>query len=169
VLRAPPTRLYRAFLEPDAIVRWLPPYGFTCTVHALDAHVGGRFRMAFTNLCTGGSHTFGGENLELVPNERIRHTDVFDAPDLPGTIEVTVVLKPQSCATEPRIEQANIPVPIPLEMCHLGWQESLEQLARLVEPEIPGRACPPWRSHRCSPTCSSACPTSTARSRSTSR
>ncbi len=138
VLRAPPSRVYRAFLEPDAIVRWLPPYGFTCTVHALDARVGGRFRMSFTNFGSGGSNSFGGEYLELVPNERIRHTDVFEAPNLPGTIEVTVVLQPVSCGTELHIEQANIPAPIPLEMCHLGWQASLEQLARLVEPGLPG-------------------------------
>jgi uncharacterized protein YndB with AHSA1/START domain len=138
VLRAPPSRVYRAFLEPDAVVRWLPPYGFTCTVHALDARVGGRFRMSFTNFGSGGSHAFGGEYLELEPNERIRHTDVFDDPNLPGTIEVTIVLKAVSCGTELRIEQANIPAPIPLETCHLGWQASLEQLARLVEPEIPG-------------------------------
>jgi uncharacterized protein YndB with AHSA1/START domain len=138
VLRAPPSRVYRAFLEPEAVVRWLPPYGFTCTVHALDARVGGRFGMSFTNFGTGASHAFGGEYLELVPNERIRHTDVFDDPNLPGAIEVTIVLKAVSCGTELNVEQANIPAPIPLEMCHLGWQESLEQLAKLVEPEIPG-------------------------------
>jgi uncharacterized protein YndB with AHSA1/START domain len=138
VLRAPPSRVYRAFLEPGALVRWLPPYGFTCTVHALDARVGGRFRMSFENFGNGGSHAFGGEYLELVPNERIRHTDVFDDPNLPGTIEVSIVLEAVSCGTALHIEQANIPAPIPLEMCHLGWQESLEQLARLVEPEIPG-------------------------------
>ena len=138
VLRAPPSRVYRAFIEPDAVVRWLPPYGFTCTVHALDARVGGRFRMSFTNFGTGASHAFGGEYVELVPDERIRHTDVFDDPSLPGTIEVTIALKAVICGTELSIEQANIPAPIPLEMCHLGWQESLDQLARLVEPEIPG-------------------------------
>jgi uncharacterized protein YndB with AHSA1/START domain len=138
VLRAPPSRVYRAFLEPDAIVRWLPPYGFTCTVHALDARVGGRFRMSFTNFGSGGSHSFGGEYVELVPNERIRHSDTFDDPNLPGTMAVTIVLKAVSCGTELHVEQANIPAPVPLEMCYLGWQESLEQLAKLVEPEIPG-------------------------------
>ena len=137
VLRAPPSRVYRAFLEPDAVVRWLPPFGFTCTVHSLDARVGGGFRMSFTNFGTGGSHAFGGEYLELVPNERIRHTDVFDDPNLPGTIDVTISLREVVCGTEIDIVQANIPAPIPLEMCYLGWQESLAQLARLVEPEIP--------------------------------
>lgn len=137
VLRCPPERLYRAFLEADALCKWIAPYGFTCQVHALDARVGGRFRMSFRNFGTGLSHSFGGEYLELLPNERLRYTDVFDDAALPGVMEVTVQLRPVLCGTELSITQAGIPAVIPLEMCHLGWQESLAQLATLVEPEIP--------------------------------
>lgn len=136
VLRSPPAKVYRAFVEPDAIARWLPPYGFTCTVHEIDAREGGRFRMSFRNFSTGESHSFGGEYLELVPGRRIRYTDEFDDPDLPGVIEVDVALVEVSCGTKLSIVQDNIPAAIPLEMCYLGWQESLVQLASLVEPEI---------------------------------
>lgn len=138
VLRCPPERLYRAFLEPAAMCKWLPPYGFTCQVLQMDARTGGTFRMAFTNFSTGHSHAFGGEYLELVPNERLRYTDRFDDPGLPGVMAVTVSLKAVSCGTELDITQAGIPDLIPLEMCYLGWQESLAQLAVLVEPDIPG-------------------------------
>lgn len=138
VLRAPPAKVYRAFLEPDALARWLPPYGFTCTVHEIDARVGGGFRMSFRNFSTGESHAFGGEYLELVPDERIRYNDRFDDPNLPGVMEVDVSLAQVSCGTELSVVQDNIPQAIPLEMCYLGWQESLLQLARLVEPEIAG-------------------------------
>lgn len=136
VLRAPPERIYRAFLDAEALVKWLPPNGFTGRVHHMDARVGGGYRMSFTNLTTGGSHTFGGEYLELVPNERIRHTDRFDDPGLPGTMEVTVSLAPVSCGTELTVVQEGIPEIIPLEACYLGWQESLALLAKLVEAEI---------------------------------
>jgi uncharacterized protein YndB with AHSA1/START domain len=136
VLRAPPERIYRAFLDPDAMAKWLPPHGFTGKVHELDARVGGRYRMSFTNLTTGQGHSFGGEYLELVPNERIRHTDEFDDPNLPGTMQVTVSLRPVSCGTELDIVQEGIPEMIPLEACYLGWQESLALLAQLVEAEI---------------------------------
>lgn len=138
VLRAPPERVYRAFLEPAAMAKWLPPYGFTCQVDHLDARVGGTFRMSFTNFGSGASHSFGGEYLELVPNERLRYTDRFDDPNLPGQIEVTVSLTQVSCGTEIAVLQQGIPEVIPVEMCYLGWQESLVQLAALVEPEIPG-------------------------------
>ncbi|GAA0759814.1 SRPBCC family protein [Ideonella azotifigens] len=138
VLRCKPEKLYRAFLEPAAMAKWLPPYGFTCQVHHMDARVGGDFKMSFHNFGSGNGHSFGGEYLELVPNERLRYNDRFDDPNLPGTMEVTVVLKPVICGTELDIVQDGIPDVIPLEMCYLGWQESLEQLARLVEPEIPG-------------------------------
>ncbi len=138
VLRAPPERVYRAFLESDAIAKWLPPYGFTCTVEHLQAKVGGTFKMAFTNFCTGNAHSFGGEYLELVPHERICYTDRFDDPGLPGELRVTVSLSKVSCGTEISIVQEGIPEAIPPEMCYLGWQESLAQLATLVEPEIPG-------------------------------
>lgn len=138
VLRTPPERLYRAFLEADALAKWLPPHGFTCQVQQLDARVGGQFRMSFRNFGTGGAHAFGGEYLELVPNERIRYTDKFDAPHLPGVLEVTIEITPVVCGTELHITQAGIPQAIPLEMCYLGWQESLAQLAALVEPDIPG-------------------------------
>ena len=138
VLRAIPERVYRAFLDADAMAKWIPPYGFTCKVHQMDAKVGGTFRMSFTNFGTGNSHSFGGEYLELVPNERIRYTDKFDDPNLPGEMQVTVALAKVSCGTEVNIVQAGVPEVIPVEMCYLGWQESLAQLATLVEPEIPG-------------------------------
>lgn len=137
VLRAPPERVYRAFLDADAMAKWIPPHGFTCTVHHMDAKVGGTFRMSFTNFTSGHGHSFGGEYLELVPHERIRYTDKFDDPNLPGEIQVTVALKTVSCGTEINIVQEGLPEVIPLEMCYLGWQESLAQLATLVEPEIP--------------------------------
>lgn len=137
VLRASPEKIYRAFIEAPALAKWLPPYGFTCTVHHLDAKVGGSFRMSFTNFGGGGSHSFGGEYLELVPCERIRYTDKFDDPNLPGVIEVTVTIKKAQCGAEVHVEQAGVPSIIPAEMCYLGWQESFDQLARLVEPEIP--------------------------------
>jgi uncharacterized protein YndB with AHSA1/START domain len=138
VLRAKPERIYRAFLDAAAMAKWLPPYGFTCTVHQMDAKVGGTFRMSFTHFSTGNSHSFGGEYRELVPNERIRYTDKFDDPNMPGEMVTTVSLKAVSCGTEINIVQEGIPAAIPVEMCYLGWQESLEQLAKLVEPEIPG-------------------------------
>lgn len=138
VLRTPPEKAYRAFVEAEALAKWLPPHGFTCTVHELDARVGGSFRMSFRSFTTGEGHSFGGEYLELVPGERVRYTDRFDDPNLPGTIEVTVTLAPVVCGTELRVEQAGLPEPIPLELCYLGWQESLAQLAALVEPDIPG-------------------------------
>jgi uncharacterized protein YndB with AHSA1/START domain len=137
VLRAPPERIYRAFLDADAMVKWLPPDGFTGKVHQLNAEVGGSYRMSFTNLGTGHGHSFGGEYLELVPHERIRHTDRFDDPNLPGEMQVTVSLKKVSCGTELSIVQEGIPDVIPVEACYLGWQESLTLLARLVEAEIP--------------------------------
>ena len=138
VLRAPPERIYRAFLDADAMAKWLPPHGFTGRVHHLKPEVGGTFRMSFTNLGTGHSHAFGGEYLELVPNERIRHTDRFDDPNLPGTMQVTVTLTKVSVGTDLHIVQEGIPDVIPAEACHLGWQESLALLAQLVEAEIPG-------------------------------
>jgi len=138
VLRAPPERVYRAFLNADAMAKWIPPNGFTCTVHHMEARVGGTFRMSFTNFTTGKGHSFGGEYLELVPNERIRYTDKFDDPNLPGEIQVTVTLKAVSCGTELHVVQEGIPDVIPVEMCYLGWQESLVLLGKLVEPEIPG-------------------------------
>lgn len=137
ILRSPPDKVYRAFLDGDALSKWLPPYGFTCQVHHLEARAGGSFRMSFRNFTSGNSHAFGGEYLELVPNERIRYTDTFDDPNLPGVMEVTVSLKPVLCGTDVSITQAGIPAVIPLEMCYLGWQESLAQLATLVEPQIP--------------------------------
>ena len=137
VLRAPPERVYRAFVAADAMAKWLPPNGFTCTVHHMDAKVGGTFRMSFTNFTTQKSHAFGGEYLELVPNELIRYTDKFDDPNLPGVMHVTVALKAVSCGTELNAVQEGIPDVIPIEMCYLGWQESLASLAKLVEPEIP--------------------------------
>jgi uncharacterized protein YndB with AHSA1/START domain len=138
VLRTKPEKVYRAFTEAQAMSKWLPPYGFTCQVHQMEARVGGGFRMSFHNFSTGNGHSFGGEYLELVPHERIRYTDRFDDPNLPGTLEVTITLKPVICGTELGVVQTGIPEPIPLEMCYLGWQESLAQLANLVEPEIPG-------------------------------
>ncbi|MDM9560116.1 MULTISPECIES: SRPBCC family protein [Bordetella] len=137
VLRAPPERVYRAFLEPDALAKWLPPYGFTCQVHHMEAKVGGSFKMSFRNFGTGHGHSFGGEYLELVPFEKIRYTDQFDDPNLPGAMHVTISLRPVACGTELTAVQEGIPEVIPTEMCYLGWQESLLQLARLVEPEIP--------------------------------
>jgi len=138
VIRAEPGRLYRAFTEADALAKWLPPYGFTCTVHHLEASVGGAFKMSFRNFSTGNSHSFGGEYLELVPNRLIRYTDKFDDPSLPGVMQVTVKFDPVSCGTELSVVQEGIPDVIPLEMCYLGWQESLAQFATLVEPNIPG-------------------------------
>lgn len=138
VLRSTLEKVYRAFVEPDALAKWIPPYGFTCKVHQMDAKVGGTFKMSFTNFGTGNSHSFGGEYLELVPHERLRYTDKFDDPNLPGVITVTVILKKVTCGAELNVEQAGVPAVIPAEMCYLGWQESLEQLAKLVEPEIPG-------------------------------
>lgn len=137
VLRASPEKVYRAFLEAGALAKWLPPYGFTCQVHHLDAKVGGTFKMSFTNFGSGKGHSFGGKYLELVPPERLVYTDQFDDPNLPGELKVTVILKKVSCGTELDITQAGLPAVIPVEMCHLGWQESLAQLAHLVEPEIP--------------------------------
>ncbi len=136
VLRTTPEKVYRAFTDADAMCRWLPPYGFVGKMHAFDAKVGGGFKMSFTNFGTGHSHGFGGTFLELVPHERLRYTDKFDDPNLPGEITVTVTLKAVLCGTEMNIEQAGIPEVIPAEMCYLGWQESLAQLAHLVEPEI---------------------------------
>jgi len=136
VLRAAPEKVYRAFLEAEAMAKWLPPYGFTAKVHELDARVGGRHRMSFTNFTTGQGHSFGGEFVELVPHERIRYTDKFDDPNLPGELQVTVSLKKVSCGTELNVVQEGLPDVIPLEACYLGWQESLAQLAKLVEPEI---------------------------------
>ncbi|MBI3313940.1 MAG: SRPBCC family protein [Candidatus Omnitrophica bacterium] len=138
VIRTTPEKLYRAFLEADALVKWIAPYGFTCKVHHLDAKAGGTFKMSFANFGTGAGHSFGGKYLELVPNERLRYTDQFDDPNLPGEMQVTVDLKKVSCGTELNIIQEGIPEAIPVEMCYLGWQESLLQLARLVEPEIAG-------------------------------
>jgi uncharacterized protein YndB with AHSA1/START domain len=136
VLATDPDKVYRAFLEADALAKWLPPNGFACTVHGLEPKVGGKFTMSFRNFTTGNSHTFGGEYLELVPGERVRYTDRFDDPNLPGEMEVTVLLKKVSVGTEVNITQAGVPDAIPLEACYLGWQESLRNLARLVEPKI---------------------------------
>jgi uncharacterized protein YndB with AHSA1/START domain len=137
VLRASPEKVYRAFLEADAKARWLPPNGFTCKVHHLDARVGGSYKMSFTNFSTGNSHSFGGTFTELVPHERIRYTDRFDDPNLPGEMQTTVTLKKVSCGTELNVVQEGVPDVIPPEMCCLGWQESLTHLTLLVEPEIP--------------------------------
>jgi uncharacterized protein YndB with AHSA1/START domain len=137
VIRTTPEKLYRAFLEAEALTKWIPPFGFIAKVHHLDAKVGGTFRLSFTNFGTGSSHSFGGTYLELVPHERLRYTDKFDDPNLPGEIMVTVTFKKVLCGTEVQIEQAGVPAVIPAEMCYLGWQESLVQLAQLVEPEIP--------------------------------
>lgn len=137
VLRASPEKVYRAFLEAGAVAKWLPPYGFTCTVHGLDARVGGTYSMSFTNFGTGHGHSFGGEYRELLPAERIVYTDRFDDPNLPGEMLTTVALKPVLCGTELSVVQEGIPEMIPVEMCYLGWQESLVQLATLVEPVIP--------------------------------
>jgi uncharacterized protein YndB with AHSA1/START domain len=137
VLRATPERVYRAFLTPDAMAKWLPPYGFTCKVHHMDARVGGTYRMSFTNFTTGNGHAFGGEYRELIPNERVVYTDKFEDPSLPGDMLTTITLKQVSCGTEITAVQEGIPEMIPVESCYLGWQESLEQLAKLADPEIP--------------------------------
>lgn len=137
VLRAPPERVYRAFLDADAMAKWLPPHGYTGKVHALDARVGGEHRMSFTSLAGGPAHTFGGTYLELVPYERIRYTDRFDDPNLPGEIQVTVSLERVSCGTDLNVVQEGVPAAIPAEMCYLGWQASLTLLALLVEAEVP--------------------------------
>jgi uncharacterized protein YndB with AHSA1/START domain len=138
VLRTTPDKIYRAFTDAAALAKWLPPYGFTCTVEHLEAKVGGTFRMSFSNFTSGNGHSFGGEYKELVPGELVRYTNKFDDPNLPGEMQVTVKLKPVLVGTEVRITQAGIPEIIPVEMCYLGWQESLLQLANLVEPNIPG-------------------------------
>lgn len=138
VLKAKPEKVYKAFIDADAMVRWLPPYGFTCKVHHMEAKVGGTFKMSFCNFSTGQASSFGGEYTELIPGELLRYTDRFDDPNLPGVIEVEVRLKAVICGTELTVVQSGIPEVIPLEMCYLGWQESLSQLAHLVEPEIPG-------------------------------
>ncbi len=138
VLRTKPEKVYRAFLDPDALSRWLPPYGYICKVHHMDAKVKGTFKMSFINFGSGNGHSFGGEYLELIPNALIQYTDQFDDPNLPGVMKITVSLKAVSCGTEVSIVQAGIPAAIPVEMCYLGWQESLLQLANLVEPDIPG-------------------------------
>jgi uncharacterized protein YndB with AHSA1/START domain len=137
VLKAPPARVYKAFIDPAAMCKWLPPDGYTATMHAIDAKVGGKFRMSFTNFDTGHSHSFGGEFLELVPGEKLRYTDQFDDPNLPGVLVVTVLLKAVSCGTDVSITQENVPEIIPEEMCYLGWQDSLRQLAHLVETAAP--------------------------------
>jgi uncharacterized protein YndB with AHSA1/START domain len=136
VLPTRPDKVYRAFIEPDALAKWLPPDGYACTVHHLDATVGGSYRMSFRNFTTSQSHSFGGEYVELVPNQRLRYTDRFDDPNLPGEIQVTVTLKAVSVGTELTIVQEGVPDVIPLEACYLGWQNSLQNLAKLVEPEI---------------------------------
>ena len=138
VLRCPPGKVYRAFTDPAAMAKWLPPFGFTFTVHEMEARVGGRFRMSFTNFGTGNGHSFGGEYLELVPDQKLKYSDKFDDPNLAGELTVTVTLTKVSCGTELAVLQEGIPSVIPVEMCYLGWQESLVQLAQLVEPEIPG-------------------------------
>ncbi len=138
VLRAPAERIYRAFLDPDALAKWLPPHGFTGKVHHIDARVGGGYKMSFTNFSGGGSHSFGGKYLELVPGERIVHTDKFDDANLPGEMKTTIAFRKVSVGTEVSIVQEGIPEMIPAEMCYLGWQESLTLLAQLVEAEIPG-------------------------------
>jgi uncharacterized protein YndB with AHSA1/START domain len=140
VLRAPAERVYRAFLDPAAMVKWLPPHGFTGTVHSMDARVGGGYRMSFTNFGSGKSHSFGGTYVELTPHERLRYTDKFDDPNLPGEMQVTVTLRKVMCGTELSIIQEGIPAAIPAEMCYLGWQESLNQFAALIEAEIPDGA-----------------------------
>lgn len=137
VLRTPPQRVYKAFLDPAAMCKWLPPNGFTCTVHHQDAKVGGTYKASFTNFSSGKSHSFGGTYLELKPGEKIRYNDRFDDPNLPGEMTCTIALKKVSCGTDISITQEGIPAAIPPEMCYLGWQESLDALARLVEPEIP--------------------------------
>jgi uncharacterized protein YndB with AHSA1/START domain len=137
VLRCTPEKLYRAFLTPDAMAKWLPPNGFTCKVHHMEAKVGGTHKMSFTNFTTGNGHSFGGTYLELVPNSRIRYSDKFDDPNLPGEMQTTITIQKVSVGTELKIVQEGIPAAIPTEACYLGWQDSLDQLAKLVEPEIP--------------------------------
>ena len=137
VFKAPPDRVYKAFLDAKAMVKWLPPHGFVGEVHSIDPRVGGAYRMSFTNLRTGQAHSFGGKYLELVPNQRIKHTDVFDDPSMPGEMVLTVTFRPIMGGTDVSIRQENVPAQIPLEMCYLGWQESLTLLTQLVEPEIP--------------------------------
>lgn len=137
VFRSPAERLYRAFLDPDAMAKWLPPHGFSGKVHEMDARVGGGYRMSFTNFSTGKSHSFGGTYVDLTPHERIRHSDKFDDPNLPGEMMVTITLRQVACGTEIEIVQEGLPLAIPVEFCYLGWQESLSLLAHLVEPEIP--------------------------------
>lgn len=137
VFATKPEKIYRAFLDAAAMAKWLPPYGFTCTVHQMEPTVGGKFRMSFSNFTTGNGHSFGGEFLELVPNERLRYTDVFEDPNLPGTMYVTIVLKQASVGTEIIIEQSGLPDIIPVDACYIGWQQSLAQLANLVEPDNP--------------------------------
>jgi uncharacterized protein YndB with AHSA1/START domain len=137
VLRSTPEKVYRAFLDPDAMCKWLPPFGFLGKMHHFEGKVGGTFRMSFTNFSTGTSHSFGGSYLELVPGERLRYTDKFDDPNLPGEMTVTVVLKKVMCGTEINVTQEGVPAMIPAEMCYLGWQESFIQLAQVVEPDIP--------------------------------
>ena len=138
VLRAKPERVFKAFLDADAMAKWLPPYGYTCKVHEMDPKVGGTYRMSFTHFGSGHSHAFGGKYLELVKGERLKYTDRFEDPNLPGEMITTVTLKAVSCGTELNVVQEGLPAAIPVEMCYLGWQESLAQLATLVEPEIPG-------------------------------
>jgi len=137
VFAAKPEKVYRAFLDAAAMAKWLPPYGFTCTVHHLEPRVGGTFKMSFANFTTGNEHSFGGEYLELVPNELLRYTDRFDDPNLPGTLHVTIAMKAVSVGAEVNIEQSGVPAVIPVEACYIGWQQSLAQLARLVEPDNP--------------------------------
>lgn len=136
VIAAKPEKVYRAFVEPDAIASWLPPFGFLCTVHELDAKLGGKHRMSFRNFTSGNSHSFGGSYVEVVPGQKLVYTDKFDDPNLPGEMNVTVTFKAVSCGTEMTVEQKGVPDVIPAEQCYLGWQESLQKLAKLVEPEI---------------------------------
>ncbi len=138
VLRTSPEKLFKAFIDPDAMCKWLPPHGFTAKMHHMDAKVGGTYKMSFTNFTSGNSHSFGGKFIEMVPGEKLVYTDAFDDPNLPGTMRTTVVLKKVSCGTELNVTQEGIPEAIPVEMCYLGWQESLELLKQLIEPEIPG-------------------------------
>lgn len=138
VLRATPEKLYKAFIDPDAMCKWLPPHGFTGRMHAMDARVGGSYKMSFTNFSSGNSHSFGGKFVEMVPGAKLVYTDAFDDPNLPGTMKTTVLLNKVSCGTELNVTQEGIPEAIPVEMCYLGWQESLELLKQLIEPEIPG-------------------------------
>jgi len=140
VLKAPPERVYKAFLDPDAMVKWLPPHGFTGKVHSMDARVGGGYRMSFTNFSTGKSHSFGGKYVELKPGELLRYTDRFEDPNMPGEMQVTITLRKVLCGTDLSILQEGIPAAIPVEFCYLGWQESLALLANLVDPEIPDGA-----------------------------